>query len=147
MNKITIDNYQLLAMRTCLPSCRNKEYAYYGYISEWHEYRSKVYGYFAKKIRGDSEEKLLQVREQIKGELGDCFWFIALKCELEGIDFAEIFRLKTAITNSDIAEEKLKITSACLGCKMDVLDVLQYNIDKLASRAERGVIKGNGDER
>lgn len=147
MNKITIDNYQEHAMRTCLPSCKNKEYAYYGYISEWHEYRAKVYGYFAKKIRGDSEEKLLQVREQIKGELGDCFWFIALKCELEGVDFAEIFRLKTAITNSDIAEEMLKITSACQGCKFDVLDVLQYNIDKLASRAERGVIKGNGDER
>ena len=147
MNKITINNYQENAMRTCLPSCKNKDYAYYGYISEWYEYRSKIYGYFAKKIRGDSEEKLTQVKEQIKDELGDCFWFIALKCELAGLDFAEMYRLKNALVDSDIAEEMLKIVSACQGCKFEVEDVLQRNIEKLASRAERGVITGNGDNR
>lgn len=147
MNKITIDNYQEHAMRTCLPSCRNKEYADYGYISEWHEYRSKLYGYFAKKIRGDSIEKLIQVKQQIKDELGDCFWFIALKCELEKVNFAKIYILRNSIKNNEIAEEILKLCDACKKCKFEVEDVLQRNIDKLASRAERGVIKGNGDER
>lgn len=35
--------------------------------------------------------------------------------------------------------------STCLGVSLE--DVMQKNLDKLASRKERGVIHGNGDER
>jgi len=50
----------------------------------------------------------------IKGELGDCLWYISQLCSELGLDLGT---------------------------------VAQENIQKLADRAARGVLKGNGDNR
>lgn len=148
---VSIENYQENAMSTCLPSCKNEKYAYYGYLSEAYELESKLYGRDAKKIRGDSEEKLAELTESIKDEIGDCFWFIALRCELCKWSFKEIYNLKYREeeyeAGDDIYNDMSYLVEACEELNFDIDEILQRNIDKLASRAERGVIKGNGDER
>ena len=150
---VTLKNYTTLAMRTCLPSCKNKEYAIWGYNSEWHELQSKLYGYKAKKIRGDSEEKLSEIEKQIIDEIGDCFWFIALKCTLAKLNFEHIYKTKSKdlinLTNEEL-NIKSKIDSLreiCKDWETAVLTCLRANIKKLSSRKERGVITGNGDYR
>ena len=147
---VSIANYQKLAMRTCLPSCKNKEYAYYGSLSEYHELLSKICGYKAKKIRGDSEEKLAEVEKSIIDEIGDCFWFIALKCELTKKSFERIYKAQT----KDLKGVELDIKSLidllkeyCKDLETLPLTCMRANIKKLSSRAERNVIKGNGDDR
>lgn len=148
---VTIANYQKLAMRTCLPSCKNKEYAYYGYRSEFNELQSKLYGYKAKKVRGDSEEKLAEVEKSIIDEIGDCFWFVALKCTLAKLNFEKIYKSKTASLSEAIdLDLKYRIEGLKSICNTHIikpLDCMKRNIAKLSSRAERGVITGNGDKR
>ena len=111
-----------------------------------HELRAKKYGLKAKEIRGDSEEKLAEIKEQIKDEIGDCFWFIALQCELLEHKLVEFFDNKIQASNewTNGFDEIIRI---CKELKITPLECMQRNIDKLASRAERGKIKGNGDKR
>ena len=40
--RVTVSNYQKLAMRTCLPQCRCWEYAISELASEWHEALAKI---------------------------------------------------------------------------------------------------------
>ena len=147
---VTIANYQKLAMRTCLPSCKNNDYAQYGHLSEFYELQSKYYGYKAKKIRGDSEEKLAEIEKSIIDEIGDCFWFIALKCALFKRSFEKIYKSK--VTDLDEHERQLKSEIDCMKghCKhwrTLPLACMRKNIAKLSSRKARGVLKGNGDSR
>lgn len=147
---VSIANYQKLAMRTCLSSCKNKDYAQYGHRSEYYELQSKICGYKAKKIRGDSEEKLAEVEKSIINEIGDCFWFIALKCTLAKKSFERIYKSQM----KDIKDPDLDIRymidvlkEHCKEWKVSPLTCMKRNIAKLSSRAERNVIKGNGDDR
>ena len=149
--RVSIKNYQKLAMRTCMKSCRNKDYAYWGHKSEYAELESKLYGFKAKKIRGDSEEKLAELKHQIVEELGDCFWFVALKCTLAKKPFEKLYKCKETDANGAV-EIDLKQYIECLKSwcriqKITPLKCMQMNINKLASRKERGKITGNGDER
>ena len=147
---ITIANYQQLAMRTCLPSCKNEDYAEYGYQSEVFELHSKIWGYKAKKVRGDSEEKLAEIERGIIDEIGDCFWFLALKCSLGRMSFEKIYKAK----HKDLKGAEIAI-KACIDALISFskhwetlpLTCMRANIKKLSSRAERGVLKGNGDSR
>ena len=84
---VKISTYQKLAMRTCMPSCRNVDYDFLGLCSEIHELKAKIAGYYAKEIRGDSnlEEKIKGIAE----EVGDCFWFVALGCEIYSLSFSK----------------------------------------------------------
>lgn len=148
--RASIKNYQKLAMRTCMKSCRNKEYAEFGFLSEQHEFLAKMYGYKAKKIRGDKDLSY----DSIWQEIGDCFWFLALKCQLNKISFEYIF--KTSIRKitkenkpiySDVKIDIEALKSYCKDYNTTPLKCMQLNIEKLASRKQRGVIKGNGDKR
>lgn len=153
-------------MRTCLPSCRNIEYADYGYHSERYELKAKIYGLKAKEIRGDSPEKLTEVKEKIKEEIGDCYWFVALMCELTDCDFFDVVNLKFSLLRMawKFARQQFGLIKSLfyaweLSKSISELNkearrlgelrcyILQRNINKLASRKQRGVIKGNGDER
>lgn len=147
---ISIANYQKLAMRTCLPSCKNEDYAYWGYLSETHELRAKINGYKAKYVRGDSEDKLAEVEKGIIEEIGDCFWFLALRCTLFKMSFEKIYKSKA----KDLRRGELGIKASidwlidqCKHWETLPLTCMRANIKKLSSRAERGVIKGNGDKR
>ena len=155
---MTIKNYQELAMRTCLPSAKNWEYCYCLIASEIGE----AFGKWGKKFRDGEFDK-----EKLTDELGDVFWGLALACELGGYDFDELWK-----DEEDISFVEIMFTTPvyfedwewpleerevwrCLifaktfaeQCGIDPLECLKRNIAKLAGRQERGVIKGNGDER
>ena len=147
---VTIANYQKLAMRTCLPACKNKDYAYWGSLSEYHELQAKICGYKAKKIRGDSIEKLAEVKQSIIDEIGDCFWFISLQCTLAKKSFEHFYKMKIKDLNDielNIKNHTDDLKKYCKEWEVSPLTCMIANIKKLSSRAERGVLKGNGDER
>ena len=167
MKKATTKTYQELAMRTCLPSAKNWGYAIYGLDSEYHELNAKISGAQAKRIRDGEDFNNEKAIKGIADEVGDCYWFIALICELRGLRFKDIFRLSPlrfafrffkasfrdmgilrAIINAFMIRRWIVyLREFCKVNNFDILDILQRNIDKLASRAERGVLKGSGDER
>lgn len=142
--KITIQNYQEHAMRTCLPSAKNWSYAVFGLDAEYYELSAKMTGFKAKQIRDGDDFDEAKYLEKIKDEVGDNFWFIALKCELREIQFAEIFDSGKFGHDEEFVRWLLQV---CEYFHFDINEILQRNIDKLASRKERGVLKGNGDER
>lgn len=90
---ITIENYQKLAMRTCLPACKCWGYAYTQFFSELSEFFAKHWGLYAKTIRGDfnktedDHELYLQRVKEIRKEVGDIAWSLALFCELTNTKF------------------------------------------------------------
>lgn len=162
MEEITIKNYQELAMRTCLPSAKNWKYCYCLIASEIGE----AFGKWGKKFRDGSFDK-----DKLADELGDVFWGLALACELGGYNFEKLWNRKIdteqrrGILQFKVfcpkeffcCDFELHISSVLYisrftktfaeQCGIDPLDCLRRNIAKLADRQERGVIKGNGDER
>lgn len=117
---LTLNEYQRLAMTTCMDSCDNHAYMLTGFIGEVGE----LFGKIAKHIRKDKmliyDNELMSLglseRElhDLKSEVGDCQWFIAGFCKVMGWTLEEVAR---------------------------------ENLSKLASRKERGVIDGSGDNR
>lgn len=172
--RVTVSNYQKLAMRTCLPQCKCWEYAISELASEWHEALAKIEGTRAKAVRMDSnsinsksaKEWLFTKRDEIKEELGDIFWSLALVCELNGESFEKAFR-STSPTRVDglgvpfwFFPERdannlfapveaqisgLKKICQCLAIKAS--DCLVANIRKLSKRQAENKIQGDGDKR
>ena len=167
MKKATAKTYQELAMSTCLPSAKNWGYAIYGLDSEYHELNAKISGAQAKEIRDGADFNKEKAIKGIADEVGDCYWFIALICELRGLRFEDIFRvsplrfafrffkasfrdmgiLRAIINAIMIRRWIVYLRKFCEVNKFDILDILQRNVEKLASRKERGVLKGSGDDR
>lgn len=156
--EVTVKNYQELAMQTCLPSAKNWEYCYCLIASEIGE----AFGKWGKKLRDGKFDK-----KKLTDELGDVFWGVALACELGEYNFRKLWRStnagpsigikyflpKTIMRgNVFLSEEHIKCViwfakNFAKQCSIDPLECLRRNIAKLADRQERGVIKGNGDER
>lgn len=119
--ELTLNEYQKLAMKTCMPTCDNFSYMTLNLMGELGEFTSKI-GKLIRKgkafinnnqvyFNNDvSEEEITAIR----AELGDCFW------QLNGLVFT-------------------------MG--WDSNSICQENLDKLASRQQRGKIDGNGDFR
>lgn len=162
---VTVKNYQSLAMTTCLPECKNSQYWGFGFQSELHELLSKVEGVYAKEIRGDKigESHI----NGVKSEIGDCFWFVALGCEIIGSSFQNVFeaaksnsydkilsihyfdksRIEFKIRRETLISWCAIVKGACKEMDIKPIDCLKENIEKLSSRQDRGQIKGNGDNR
>lgn len=155
MEKITIENYQENAMRTCLPSARNWDYAIHNYKAELFELLAKIESFIAKQIRDGAEFDKAKYLEKIKDELGDCYWQLALLCELGGRQFAQCYydcgleceSFISFVDEPNAMNEFARLDNIVRQSGFDINDILQRNIDKLASRAERGVLKGSGDNR
>lgn len=158
--KITIENYQQNAMKTCLPSARNWDYATFNYQAELFELIAKIKSFHAKEIRDGADFNAKKYIDKIADELGDCYWQIALICELRGERFHENIEDKfkyerydvigtTDYQNDygDVENEFGRLDVILRMFDFNINEILQRNIDKLASRKERGVLKGNGDER
>ena len=170
-----LKTYQKRAMETCLPTSKNIKYLIAGASSETFELLAKIYGNYAKEIRGDGKTPE-ETATQIKGELGDVAWFLALACEL----FAENFesRIRAALEKQpkppfsmtagdvplDVRDFLDGITAYnhiayCLDdqfgllvavCKiygLELEDVLESNLDKLTKRRAENKICGDGDNR
>lgn len=164
---VTVSNYQKLAMRTCLPQCKCLEYAIPEICSEWHEAFAKIEGMRAKLVRLDGDANLAEWKanklKEIRDELGDVFWTVALLCELKGARFEFVFKnvscskddgaLFSFAFNKDSDEEfEIKPQIAVLKriCKelgIKPTDCLRANIAKLAKRQAENKLKGDGDKR
>lgn len=120
---ITLPEYQLRAMSTCLTTCNNFSYMMLNLVGEVGELASKVAKAIRKRnatITGDqlrhpSTRRIdNELEEAMMLETGDVLWQLAGLCSVMGWDLEEVARM---------------------------------NLDKLASRKQRGVIDGNGDNR
>lgn len=159
--KITIKNYQQHAMKTCLPSAKNWHYAIHNYRAELFELLAKIESFYAKQIRDGADFDKAKYLEKIADEIGDCFWQLALICELRNERFESNYGYKLDwkliydfvvemhfdLFVGDVHIEFARIDSIVKMFDFDINEILQRNIDKLASRQQRGVLKGSGDNR
>lgn len=119
---MTLNEYQEKAMTTCMETCKNFSYMFLNLVGEVGEFASKV----AKNIRhGDS----------VIGAYNDL-----LTCSHE-ISNTNDLLMKEA---GDILWQ---LSGLCKVMGWTLEDVAQMNLDKLASRQQRGVIDGSGDNR
>lgn len=122
---MTLNEYQRQAMSTCMETCDNDAYMLLNLVAEVGEFAGKM----AKHIR--------------KGE-----------AVMANDDF--LFSKRIEIKKEDDYLEELKkeagdimwqIAGLCYTMGWELEDVCQANLAKLASRKERGVIDGEGDNR
>lgn len=116
-----LNEYQKQAMTTCMPSCDNFSYMMLNLMGEVGEFSSKV----AKLIRKDEafiDESKLYIKRHTQDEVMD-----ALADEAGDIFW--------------------QLAGMCQVMGYSLEEIAQRNLAKLRSRAERGVIVGNGDNR
>lgn len=126
----TLHDYQSAAMRTCMRSCYNIPYMLFNLQGEVGELSSKI----AKAIR----------KEQM--------WFAD---DDEEADHNEAMQCMTIEDRADfdiglkgeLGDVLWQLTGLCEVLGFSLQEVAEYNIHKLASRQQRGVIDGNGDDR
>lgn len=117
-----LNDYQKKAMRTCMKSSNNIMYMLTNLVGEVGEFSSKL----AKAVRkGQADIEHNQI----------IFW---------RSDEEEELRKELIKEAGDILWQLSGLCSV-MGWSLDT--VAQLNLDKLASRQERGVIDGNGDNR
>lgn len=125
--ELTLNEYQVAAMITCMPTSDNFAYMAFNLVGEVGEFASKVAKHIRKGemtiknnalIVGDMlperEDFIETSEEELKKEAGDILWQLAGLCKVMGWSLEE---------------------------------VAQQNLEKLASRKKRGVIDGDGDNR
>ena len=122
---MTLNEYQEQAMSTCMESCDNFAYMMLNLVGEVGEFSSKV----AKAIR--KEKKMIY-----SSDLG------THRAAIEENDDEFMAELK-----KEAGDILWQLAGLCRVMEWDLEDVAQGNLDKLASRKERGVIDGNGDNR
>ena len=120
---MTLEKYQKQAMKTCLPTCNNFSYMMMNLVGEVGELASKV----AKTIRkGDATISDGHLRHPADRHIDK--------------DIEEAMQLEAG----DILWQLAGLCSV-MGWSMEA--IARMNLEKLASRQQRGVIDGNGDER
>ena len=124
--EMTLNEYQVRAMQTCMESCDNFSYMFLNLVGEVGELSSKVAKLIRKEQAVISENDFVveittmedslddSIYDEMKKEAGDILWQLAGLCKVMG---------------------------------WDLNDVASANLEKLASRKQRGVIDGNGDNR
>ena len=128
---MTLNEYQQKAMETCMPSCDNISYMLLNLVGEVGEFSSKI----AKAIR--KEDIYIGGQKDMKGLSKLCIYphFIP-----EFVEFNEEL-MKEA---GDMLWQLFGVFSA-LGWSAE--DIALGNLEKLADRAKRGKIEGDGDNR
>lgn len=125
-----LNEYQEKAMKTCMPTCDNLLYMLTNLMGEVGEFAGKI----AKHVRkGD----LYVYHASHRDDNGDVLHSQAIFITDDEKDAL----VKEA---GDIAWQ---LAGLCHVMGWSLEDVCQQNLDKLASRQQRGVIDGNGDER
>lgn len=122
-----LNEYQKRAMGTCMPSSENFSYMFLNLVGEVGEFASKV----AKAIR---KEQMLIGRLEETNEL---FYNVPEE------DYEEL--------DNELKKEAGDIlwqfSGLCEVMGWSLEDVARQNLDKLASRQQRNVIDGSGDNR
>ena len=123
-NDMTLHEYQEQAMKTCMKSSRNFSYMMLNLVGEVGELSSKV----AKAIR--KEEAAIDYRGDLRHP------------STRRIDD----ELEEAM-QKEAGDVLWQIAGLCHVMGWSLEAIAQQNLDKLASRQQRGVIEGNGDNR
>lgn len=121
MKELTLNEYQKLAMKTCMPTCNNFSYMTLNLMGELGEFTSKI-GKLIRKGKAHIENNQIVFHDDVSEEE-----ILAIRAE-----------------GGDIAWQLFGLFSA-LGWSAN--SICQENLDKLASRQQRGKIDGNGDFR
>lgn len=122
---MTLNEYQEQAMSTCMESCDNFAYMMLNLVGEVGEFASKV----AKQIRKENVQ--IADNDLFHTWQHPAYNDTELKAELK----------------KEAGDILWQLAGLCRVMHWDLEDVAQGNLDKLASRKERGVIDGNGDNR
>lgn len=140
-----LNKYQQQAMTTCMESSNNFAYMFYNLLGEVGELIEKVlhyhhdselanvathleqYSTIAKAIRKEHTSKLARIFSEINSPIMG-------------------FQTDTDL-HKELGDILWQLSGLCqvLGLSLD--DIAQQNIDKLASRQQRNVIDGSGDNR
>lgn len=123
---MNLNEYQQQAMSTCMDSCDNFAYMFINLVGEMGELASKV----AKAVR---KNQMFFIDNQLHYDV------YALS-EKEAQSATEELKLEAG----DILWQ---LSGLCKICGWTLEDVARANLEKLASRKQRGVIDGNGDFR
>ncbi len=118
-----LNEYQKKAMGTCMPSCKNFSYMMLNLVGEVGEFAGRL----AKSIR--------KVESYI---------------DADNVYFTNPFDKHRELRDDLKAEAGdilWQLSGLCEVMGWSLEDVAQANLEKLASRKERGVIDGNGDNR
>ena len=121
-----LNEYQQQAMTTCMPSSENFSYMFLNLVGEVGEFASKV----AKHIR--------------KGHYSIMDSNIANGSNIDDLTEPQVALDELKKEAGDILWQ---LSGLCTVMGWSLEDVAQMNLDKLASRNQRGVIDGNGDNR
>lgn len=125
----TLNGYQRAAMRTCMETCYNIPYMLINLQGEVGELSSKI----AKAIR----------KEQIWFEGDENGWLNVAK---QKMTIEEHTDLELGL-KGELGDVLWQLSGLCEVLGFSLQEVAEYNIQKLASRKQRGVIDGDGDNR
>lgn len=123
---MTLNEYQHRAMQTCMESCDNFSYMFLNLVGEVGELSSKV----AKLIRKE------------KAVISENDFVIELTSIEDALDDSIYDEMK-----KEAGDILWQLAGFCKVMGWDLNDVASANLEKLASRKQRGVIDGCGDNR
>ena len=125
--QMTLNEYQEKAMTTCMRSCDNFSYMMLNLVGEVGEFASKV----AKEIRkGNIEIGATGMPNKIMPYMIEDDWWA-----------------KDEELMKEAGDILWQLSGLCRSMGWTLEEVAQKNLDKLASRALRGKIDGDGDNR
>lgn len=124
--ELTLNEYQQKAMETCMETCKNPLYM----LTLLSEETGELFGKFAKAIR--------------KGQI--VFQENYLAFRKKTCTHQEVYEI-TELMKKECGDIMWALAGFCYQMGWELEDVAQTNLDKLASRKQRGVIDGNGDNR
>lgn len=125
-----LNEYQKKAMTTCMPSSENFSYMFLNLVGEVGEFASKMAKHIRKEemfIGNECESNVLSLKYDDHCTEKRFMWEDELKKEAGDILW--------------------QLSGLCNVMGWSLEEVAQQNLDKLASRQERNVIDGSGDNR
>lgn len=137
--KLDLFEYQTKAMNTCMDSSRNMSYMALGLMSEVGEFTGKI----AKAIR----KGYVYIGKEIQGNI-DCKNDSDIHIDRNALirNEQDIIHFEKGL-RAELGDILWFVAGIAEVMGWDLSEVAQENIAKLASRKERGVIDGNGDNR
>lgn len=137
-----------------MDTCENVGYMLHNLIGEVGETAEKIIGATEMKMR----ENLLVQHDKIFAEIAKFYGLTAKKVRHDDLVlWPHADEMQTAVysmTENDfdaikgeLGDVLWQLSGLCSVLGLELQDVAQANLDKLASRKERGKIEGNGDNR
>lgn len=125
---MTLNEYQEAAMSTCMRTCNNWSYMFFNLVGEVGELASKV----AKDIRKGNVD--IDTGKGYTSEL------------MPSMPFDE-WVVRSDEYMAEAGDILWQLSGLCKVMGWSLEDVAKANLEKLASRKQRGVIDGDGDNR